>query len=92
MLQVLVILILVAVVAVVVVSAIAAILAALFSLTAMAVAIGVPAYVAYRVLSGRHSHGPRQRPLERLQQLYVEGKIDLFEFEQRVAHLIAVEH
>ena len=31
-------------------------------------------------------------PIERLQNLYVEGTIDLTEFERRVARLVAVEH
>jgi hypothetical protein len=35
---------------------------------------------------------PRLNPMERLRNLYVEGKIDLFEFERRVAKLLALEH
>jgi hypothetical protein len=66
---------------------------ALLSVAAVAVGIGVPAYLLYRYWAGQPAMpGPRQRPMERLQQLYVDGKIDLFEFEQRMARLIAIEH
>jgi hypothetical protein len=34
---------------------------------------------------------PRLTPVERLQALYAEGKIDMFEFERRVSRLISIE-
>ena len=74
--------------------AVTLILSALIFL-AFACLVGVPLYIV-----GKHwlnGHGVnlamrKQSPMERLQNLYVEGKIDLFEFERRVANLIAVEH
>ncbi|HEX6510297.1 MAG TPA: hypothetical protein VF221_21925 [Chloroflexota bacterium] len=71
--------------------AVTLIISALLILT-MACVVGIPLY-----LMGRHHFRhmgfkqTTQRPIERLQQLYAEGKIDLFEFERRVAHLIALE-
>jgi hypothetical protein len=61
---------------------------------AMALAIGVPAYFFFKHRRSINGHFNRlaQSPMERLQSLYVDGKIDLFEFERRVAHLIAIEH
>lgn len=81
------------VLAIVVVSLLAALFIAVITITAMGLAIGIPTYVLYRYLNHRRPQLVRvaQSPLERLQQLYVEGKIDLFEFEQRAARLIAVE-
>jgi len=57
---------------------------------AMALAVGIPVYLAFK----RHD-GPRRvrlNPIEALQELYAEGKIDLTEFERRVARLVAIEH
>lgn len=71
--------------------AVALIMTALVILT-MACVVGVPLYIlGRRHFSGMGLRGNTQRPIERLQQLYAEGKIDLFEFERRVAHLIALE-
>jgi uncharacterized membrane protein len=71
--------------------AVALIVSALVIL-AMACLIGVPLYLMGRQHFKRMGiRGRTQRPIERLQQLYAEGKIDLFEFERRVAHLIALE-
>lgn len=81
------------VLAVVLMSLIAAVLIAVLSMAAIGLAIGIPAYLLIRYMNGRRPQLVRvaQSPLERLQQLYIEGKIDLFEFEQRAARLIAVE-
>jgi hypothetical protein len=83
-----------------VVLAVLFVLGALFALFVAAVmmmaimcAIGIPIW-----LMVRHWLGQRRltvaalQPIDRLRNLYVEGKIDLFEFEQRVARLVAVEH
>jgi uncharacterized membrane protein len=67
------------------------IMTALVILT-MACLVGIPLYMVGRHhFSGMGLKVRSQRPIERLQQLYAEGKIDLFEFERRVAHLIALE-
>jgi len=67
------------------------IMTALLILT-MACLVGIPLYMMGRHhFGGLGLKGRTQRPIERLQQLYAEGKIDLFEFERRVAHLIALE-
>jgi purine-cytosine permease-like protein len=68
------------------------ILSLLFML-AMACAIGIPIYlIARHYMGGRNSVSSGPSPMERLKNLYIEGKIDLFEYEQRVAKLIAIEH
>ena len=36
--------------------------------------------------------GNGKQPLKRLQTLYAEGKIDMFEFERRVAHVLSREN
>jgi hypothetical protein len=72
--------------------AVVALLAALLMLAAIAAAIGIPTFFLARHWSRQHRlRGAAVHPLDRLKTLYVEGKIDLFEFERRVAHLIAVE-
>lgn len=59
---------------------------------ALACVVGLPLYMMSRHhLQGLGLRRKTQRPIERLQQLYAEGKIDLFEFERRVAHLITLE-
>lgn len=74
------------------VSAAFAVIVTVVVFVAMMCAVAVPAY-----LVGRHWLGTRrqpaqaQTPIDRLQTMYVEGKIDLFEFERRVAHILTVE-
>lgn len=84
---------LVVVVALILVCIAVMVMMAVMFAVAMALAIGVPAYLLIKNWPGisRHVNRLTQNPMERLQTLYVEGKIDLFEFERRVAHLIAVE-
>jgi hypothetical protein len=73
---------------------------ALFTFLAFACAVGIPLYILARLAKPRLQHfgslqssvaGNSQAALERLKALYVEGKIDLFEFERRAAHLISAE-
>lgn len=69
-----------------------ALIMAIVTLAVMALVIGVPIYFLVRhVMRDPSIPRVRQNPLERLQNLYIEGKIDLFEYERRVAQLIAVE-
>lgn len=62
-------------------------------LLAFACVVGLPIY-----LFGRHWLGQKgllrtaQQPIDRLKTLYVEGKIDMFEFERRAAALLHVEN
>jgi hypothetical protein len=61
-------------------------------LLAMACVVGIPLYLMGRRFASRHGIStPSVNPMERLRTLYVDGKIDLMEFERRVARLIAVE-
>ncbi len=73
---------------------------AVFTFLVFACAVGVPLYILVRLFKPRLHHfgslqssvaGNSQAALERLKALYVEGKIDLFEFERRAAHLISIE-
>jgi hypothetical protein len=69
-----------------------ALLLAFLMVVGLAFAVGVPLWLmTTRWMRQRGMAGPIQNPIERLQNLYVEGKIDLFEFERRVAKYIAVE-
>ena len=79
---------------IVIVPLLVAMVVALVSIMAIALAIGIPTYLLARHFSQKNSRIVQfaHNPMERLQQLYIEGKIDLFEFERRVARLIAVEH
>jgi hypothetical protein len=62
------------------------------AIAGVAAVIGLPLwFMAKHWKSQRRVPVRTQSPIERLKNLYVEGKIDLFEFERRVAHLIAVE-
>jgi hypothetical protein len=71
--------------------AVALILSALAVLALLAL-VGIPLWLLARPHLQRHGiTAPRKRPIERLQALYAEGKIDMFEFERRVAHLISYE-
>jgi hypothetical protein len=67
-----------------------AIIVSVLILVTMAALIAIPLYVLAR--PHLQSRGVRLNPIERLQNLYVEGKIDLIEFERRVAQLVHVEH
>jgi len=72
-----------------VVATIVTLIITVLTVALMIAAVTVPAWYL-----GRHYFAksvPRQSPLERLQNLYIEGKIDLFEFERRVEHLLALE-
>jgi hypothetical protein len=69
-----------------------ALIAAIVMTVAVVLGVGIPAYLVFQWWRRSHMPALTQKPLERLQNLYVEGKIDLFEFERRVATLIAVEH
>ena len=61
-------------------------------LLALACLVGIPLYLMSKRWMKRSGIGrPAQNPIDRLRNLYVEGKIDLFEFEQRVAHLISAD-
>lgn len=73
---------------------IAAVVAVVFTVAVLAVlaaAVGVPLYLVGRQWIGHHGLTAHVNPLEHLQHLYVEGKIDLFEYERRLATLLAVE-
>jgi hypothetical protein len=68
------------------------IVSALF-LLAFACLVGIPLYFIGRNWMRRQGiRGPVQTPIERLRNLYVDGKIDLFEFEQRLSRLLSMEH
>lgn len=72
-----------------------ALLLALLALmvVAMACIVGIPLWYFGRNRLRNHGlFGASMNPMERLKNLYIEGKIDLFDFERRVARLIAVEH
>ena len=74
-------------------SIVVALIISLLIFVAFACAIGIPLWLMGR--SWLRHHGvvsqKQQSPVERLQTLFVEGKIDLFEFEQRVARLVRVD-
>lgn len=81
-------------------AAAAAAFVAVLTFLAFACAVGIPLYVLARLARPRLQRfgsfqssvaGNSQAALERLKMLYVEGKIDLFEFERRAAHLISTE-
>lgn len=58
----------------------------------VAVAIGVPVYFMGRYFSSRRLVPVKPvNHVEQLRTLYLDGKIDLFEFEQLVARHIAAE-
>lgn len=62
-----------------------------FFLLAMACAVGLPLwFLWHRQRQGSLPFSPQSR-IDRLKALYVEGKIDLFEFERQVANLITVD-
>jgi len=71
----------------------AALLVAAVVTLVLATAVGIPLYLMARPHLERHGLAQRkQLPMERLQSLFAEGKIEMHEFERRVARLIAVEH
>jgi hypothetical protein len=60
---------------------------------ALACIVGIPLWLMAKPRLQRMGiAAPRLNPMDRLRNLYVEGKIDLFEFERRVARLLALEH
>ena len=62
-------------------------------LLALACAVGIPLYfITTSWMKRRGIGGPAQNPMERLRNLYLDDKIDLFEYERRVAQLIRVDH
>lgn len=69
-----------------------ALIAAVMATVAVVLGVGIPIYLLYQWWRRSQMPSLTQKPLDRLQNLYVEGKIDIFEFERRVASLIAVEH
>jgi hypothetical protein len=63
------------------------------ALACVAAMIGLPLWFMFRRPRSRRRVPVRtQSPIERLKNLYIEGKIDLFEFERAVAQLVHVEH
>ncbi|MGH2448097.1 MAG: hypothetical protein ACRDFS_05775 [Chloroflexota bacterium] len=78
------------VIATTVVSAVIAFLVAVLVPLALMCAVAIPAYMLIRSKRGRLKV-PAQDPLERLQNQYLEGKIDLAEYEKRVGRLLALE-
>jgi threonine/homoserine/homoserine lactone efflux protein len=83
------------VLAVLLLAAVCTIITLLFAavmLVSFAALIGLPLWLMWRSWSHRQGIGTRARSsIERLQELYIEGKIDLFEYERRVARLVAIE-
>ncbi|HZS93772.1 MAG TPA: hypothetical protein VFA78_03175 [Chloroflexota bacterium] len=72
-----------------VLAAIVAFIVSVLTIAAVVAVIALPIwYISRHHLGARSSAQP---PLERLKNLYVEGKIDLFEFERRVERLLAIE-
>lgn len=70
-----------------------ALMAAAVICLAFACLIGLPIWLFTRSwLRGHGLAGAAQHPMERVKRMYIDGKIDLFEFERRVARLIAVEN
>ena len=81
-----------ATIAIVAMMTIVLILSAIIVLACLAVCIGVPVWMLSKHWNGKERIAAvTQYPIDRLKNLYVEGKIDLFEFERAVAHLLAVE-
>ncbi|HZU14868.1 MAG TPA: hypothetical protein VFB58_18680 [Chloroflexota bacterium] len=74
------------------IGAIIALIVIVTVLAVLATVVGVPFYMLGRHWLGHRSLMTHTNPLEHLQTLYVEGKIDLFEYERRLATLLAVEH
>jgi hypothetical protein len=71
--------------------AVALIISAL-TILAMMCLVGIPLWILAKPHLQRHGMvAPKKHPIERLQALYAEGKIDMFEFERRIAKLLAVE-
>jgi hypothetical protein len=66
-----------------------AIIVSVLILATVVALIAIPLYVLAR--PHFQQRNVRVNPIERLQNLYAEGKIDLFEFERRVAALVRVE-
>lgn len=80
-------------VAFVVISTVLAVVFSAMMMLVTACAVALPLWFGWKYWASRNRPAPvRQSSLERLKTLYIEGKIDLFEFERRAATLIAVEH
>lgn len=65
---------------------------AVLTVLAVACLVGIPLWFLSK--QWLHSQGlsrVAQNPIDRLKELYVQDKIDLFEFERRVRQHIAVE-
>jgi uncharacterized membrane protein len=59
----------------------------------LACAVAIPIYFLSRRWTRRHGLAARSvTPVERLQNLFAEGRIDLGEFERRVARILTLEH
>jgi len=59
---------------------------------AVGLAIGIPTVMLIQWWRKSSARTLTQKPMDRLQNLYVDGKIDLFEYEKRVAALVSTEH
>ena len=69
-----------------------ALVVSVLTILAVMCLVGIPLWLLAKPHLRRHGMaGFRRQPVERLQALYAEGKIDMFEFERRVARLLAVE-
>jgi hypothetical protein len=69
-----------------------ALLAAALVFLVMACIVGIPVWFTVRHWMKQRGIGaPIQQRIDRLRSLYLDGKIDLFEFERRVAQLISIE-
>lgn len=69
------------------------VLMTLFFVAMACLAVGVPVWLLMKYWGAGSRRIPvvAQHPIDRLKNLYIDGKIDLFEFERAVAHLVAVE-
>jgi len=71
---------------------VATVLFLIVSALAVAAMIGLPLWFMAKHWKTQRAVPVRvQSPIERLKNLYIEGKIDLFEFERAVAHLVHAE-
>jgi hypothetical protein len=69
-----------------------ALLAAALVFLVMACLVGIPLWLSVKGwMKRRGIAAPVQSRIERLKNLYLDGKIDLFEFERRVEQLISIE-
>lgn len=69
-----------------------ALIVSVLTMLALFCLVGIPLWLLAKPHLQRHGMvSPKKRPIERLQALYAEGKIDMFEFERRIERLLAVE-